>query len=101
LGYTEGRSLRYAGGEFLEHPALGELIVDLVYDERVEGCVRVLGIEYLARVLARGGEDQSGEGLQHTGFVIGEYEEEPEEPDEEPCPHLRIVHVASTQRPTR
>ncbi|MBK7620855.1 MAG: hypothetical protein IPJ10_16265 [Flavobacteriales bacterium] len=36
---------------------MGELLVDLMLDERVEGGVRVLGIDYLDRVFGQNPED--------------------------------------------
>ena len=49
LGCTDREALRHAGGGMLEHPTLGELAVDLAFDARVEGGVRVVGFEELDR----------------------------------------------------
>jgi hypothetical protein len=49
LGCTEREALRHAGGGILDHPTRGELAVDFAFDARVEGGVRVVGIEELER----------------------------------------------------
>lgn len=43
----------YAGGFFLEHPALGTLSVDTIHDKDAPGGISIGGIEYLDRVLGR------------------------------------------------
>ncbi|HQW07484.1 MAG: hypothetical protein IPH05_00215 [Flavobacteriales bacterium] len=101
LGYAERGALIRAGCEFIDHPTLGELLVDLMLDERVEGGVRVLGIDYLDRVFGQNPEDFRCEILWPKDFDLDGLLAELETPDEEPCPHMRIVHIATTPRPAR
>jgi hypothetical protein len=43
----------YAGNLMLQHPTLGALVVDFVFDEAVPGGLSIGGIEYLDRVMGR------------------------------------------------
>lgn len=94
LGYAERNALPYAGGGTLQHPTLGELLVDLVFDVRVEGGVRVVGIEYMDRVFAQRDADERVEVLWPPGFGQEGPAEEAEPPSKQPGPQLRVVHVA-------
>lgn len=64
-------------------------------DERVEGCVRVVGIAHPDRVFARRDADERVEVRWPPGFSQEGPAEEAEVPAKPPGRQLRVVHVAT------
>ncbi|MCB9163600.1 MAG: hypothetical protein H6592_04050 [Flavobacteriales bacterium] len=91
MSYTERRALLYFCGATLKHPDLGYLLVDLVFDERVEGGVRVVGMEFMGH--ETGEEDTDG--IWEPYWPAGDAVPTSAAP---PRGHLRIVHVGNVAR---
>ncbi|HNR55238.1 MAG TPA: hypothetical protein PKJ19_08735 [Flavobacteriales bacterium] len=89
MGYPERCALPYTSGATLMHPELGELLVDLAFDERVEGGVRVMGMDYLDRVFTPQDMDKPTEVYWPERDALPTSTAPPQG-------QLRIVHVKGT-----
>ena len=76
---------KYAGGFFLEHPALGDLAVDTVHDAEAPGGIGIGGIEYLGRLFQRRDTEQACSWADDNEAV--------------PCAQLNAVHVRAEDLP--
>lgn len=63
IPYADRLRFHCNGGDRLQHPSLGELVVDFAKDDRVAGGIRVYGIEYMDRVMGVLEQDEQGRWL--------------------------------------
>lgn len=89
MSHTERRALLYLYGATLMHPDLGELFVDLAFDERVEGSVRVVGMEFMGHTYEGEDTDESWEESWPADDSVAASAAPPEG-------QLRIVHMQGT-----